>query len=153
MDRQTLKNRIKDLAAEGRALRGRIQQTRGLERHALWNEKRSVGAKARITLLAYGFLRGMPYRRIEAHWHEDGLLVPSVLLGIWRDQLRIEAAPNHPPIVDQPPPSGIRAVLGRLTGLVPMREDRAPETLWTENRVKQWLEARAVAADREAAMR
>lgn len=70
MNRDKLKSVIKALAAEGRALQQRIQQASGLERHALWDQKRCLGRRARAALLGYGFVRGVPYPRIEPRCHE-----------------------------------------------------------------------------------
>ena len=70
MDIAVLKNNVKALAAQGAALRVAIHQTAGPERHRLWCEKRRVGAEARRALLAYGFARGVPYRRIEPRCRE-----------------------------------------------------------------------------------
>lgn len=77
MDIAGLKNSVKALAAEGAALRVAIQQASGAERHRLWGEKRRVGGQARDALLAYGFARGMPYRRIEPRCREGNRAQPA----------------------------------------------------------------------------
>jgi hypothetical protein len=141
MNREILKNRIKDLAQQGRALRARIQTTKGPERHALWNEKRAIGRKARVSLLAYGFLRGVPYRAIEPRRNDDGLPIPSVLLGAWAGDLGIRAAHEYQAIVDVSEHSRLRSMLGDLTDWLVRRAEEPPETFWTQSRVKAWLEA------------
>jgi len=73
-----LKNKVKDLAAEGTRIRGEIRTLAwtddnpprrrpetGPERSSLWEDKRYVGFSARLTLLAYGLLRGLPYKAME----------------------------------------------------------------------------------------
>jgi hypothetical protein len=141
MNRETLKNSIKDLAQQGRALRARIQATKGPERDALWNRKRAIGRKARVSLLAYGFLRGVPYRAIEPKRHDDGLLIPSVLLGAWAGDLGIRAIHDHQALAESSEHSRLRSMLGDLTNWLVRRADEPPETFWTPSRVKAWLEA------------
>ena len=94
MTRGTLKARIKDAAARGRAVRHRINEAAGLERYALWNEKRSIGDEARVALLAYGFLRGVPYRRIEPHCRPGHELQPARLLVLWTRLLGMAPEPS-----------------------------------------------------------
>jgi len=77
-----LRAEIKRLADEGRAYHSRIRAARGPERHALRMEKKDVGEGARVLLLAYALLRGVPYRALEARCREDvdgrGWLVSAV---------------------------------------------------------------------------
>lgn len=77
-----LRAEIKRLADEGRSYHPRIREARGPERHALRMEKKSVGEEARVLLLAYALLRGVPYRALEARCREDaggrGWLVSAV---------------------------------------------------------------------------
>ena len=130
MTREDLKAKIKDWAAQGKALRGRIQASAGPERHALWNEKRAVGAEARVALLAYGFLRGVPYARIEPHCRPHGRPRVAALLAAWAAQLGIQPVWKKP---TSPEPDA--------------------ETLWSEARLSAWLEASPAAASEEAAVR
>lgn len=65
-----LREEIKRLADEGRGFSARIQASRGLDRHYLRLEKADVGRAARVCLLAYGLLRGVPYRAMEARTRE-----------------------------------------------------------------------------------
>lgn len=65
-----LKSQIKTLASQGKALHKQIIELRaqpdtGPERCQLWMDKRAVGAQARRLLLAYAYLRGMPYKAVE----------------------------------------------------------------------------------------
>jgi hypothetical protein len=66
----SLKSQICNAAREGQAIRSQIQATRAQERDALWNQKRAVGRRTRYLLLAYGYRRGVPYRRIETRCRE-----------------------------------------------------------------------------------
>jgi hypothetical protein len=130
MTREDLKAKIKDQAALGRTLRSRIQGSAGPDRHALWNEKRAVGAEARVLLLAYGFLRGVPYAHIERHCRPDGRPRVAALLAAWAAQL------------------GVQAVWKKPASAAP-----DVETLWSEARVSAWLEATPAAASEEATVR
>ena len=152
MTRDDLKNRIKNLSEEGRTLRAKIQAAAGPERHALWNEKRAIGRKARVSLLAYGFLRGVPYRRIEPRRHDDGLLIPSLLLGAWASDLGIRVLHQYQAVVDAKEPSQPRTLLGISDWLL-RREQKPAETFWTHDRVAAWLDTPNAASTREAAMR
>ena len=60
-----LKTEIKRLASDGRVLNKKISSTADVERHILRREKASIGRKAREYLLAYAFLRGVPYKVLE----------------------------------------------------------------------------------------
>jgi hypothetical protein len=61
-----LKNEIKKLASEGRESVKEARATSGKARHFRHLEKRRIGVYARHHLLAYAFLRGMSYNRVEA---------------------------------------------------------------------------------------
>lgn len=69
-DLSALKTEIKRLAAEGRAHNPLIQAARGPERHRLRGEKAGIGWHARMALLAYAYLRGVPYRVLEPRTRE-----------------------------------------------------------------------------------
>ena len=65
-----LKQQIKALASQGKDLHTQIIKLRsepdtGPERSQLWMYKRSVGRDARCALLAYAYLRGVPYKAVE----------------------------------------------------------------------------------------
>ena len=60
-----IRERIKRNAADAHHIREQIYAAKGIDRHNLWNEKRSLGSNTRIWLLAYGCLRGRPYPTIE----------------------------------------------------------------------------------------
>lgn len=60
-----LRKEIARLAEEGRSYNERISGASGPARHALRLEKSGVGRYSRVCLLAYGMLRGVPYRSIE----------------------------------------------------------------------------------------
>jgi hypothetical protein len=65
--RNTLRLRQSDSQELGRT----IQRSRGRERWDAWEEKRSYGRDTRPLLLAYGFLRGVPYLACERKCAED----------------------------------------------------------------------------------
>jgi hypothetical protein len=64
MNRDDLKNRIKNLAEQGRTLRGKIQATAGPERHALWNQKRAIRQEGACVLAG---LRLPAWRALSTH--------------------------------------------------------------------------------------
>jgi len=68
---ENIQKEIKALAKEGKAFRPRIHAAQDQERYNLWDEKRAVGQEARYLLLAYAFLRGIPYRILEKKCYED----------------------------------------------------------------------------------
>lgn len=60
-----IKQAIKDRETQSREMRKRMNQTSGLERHSIWNEKKGYGFDTRALLLLYAFLRKVPYRAVE----------------------------------------------------------------------------------------
>jgi len=94
-----LKNEVKRFTAEGRALGGKIRQSKGLDRYHLWNEKRSLGVDARCTLLAYACLRGRLYTQIEAKNHEgnepSATYVHDILSQVLDDTRKAEWTPER----------------------------------------------------------
>ncbi len=93
-----LQSEIKSLAADGRALNPRIQGASGRERASLRREKAEVGDRARHLLLAYAFLRGVPYAALEGtcrrlpsfdlvlrHAERHGVAPTSAEVGAWKD--------------------------------------------------------------------
>ena len=52
---------LRQREAESRAIRKQIHESSGLDRWNFWNDKRELGSNTRYVLLAYAFLRGMPY--------------------------------------------------------------------------------------------
>lgn len=60
-----LKAEIKGYAAEAASVRAQIHKSEGAERYNLWTKKRTIGNHARHALLAYAFLRNVPYSVIE----------------------------------------------------------------------------------------
>ena len=96
MNRDDLKVKVLALAAEGRTLRARIGAARGAERDALWNEKRAVGRRARVVLLAYAFVRGVPYARVERRTASPPN--PYALADVWWRELGwADGIPVNPP--------------------------------------------------------
>ena len=61
----SLLERIRELEAESRAIGTRVRSLKGLDRHQARQDKRDLGSTTRLLLLTYGFLRGVPYERIE----------------------------------------------------------------------------------------
>jgi hypothetical protein len=60
-----LKEELKARQAESQAIRRQIHESSGMERWGFWQDKRRYGAETRDLLLAYAFLRGLPYRLCE----------------------------------------------------------------------------------------
>lgn len=70
-----LRAKIKGLVLESQKIRKRINKLHtedpdkraeiGLERSCAWNDKRLIGSYAREALLAYAFMRGVPYKNVE----------------------------------------------------------------------------------------
>lgn len=56
---------VKLHAVEGRQIAVNIRASSEKERWWLWQDKRSVGVKARYAQLAYAYLRGVPYEVLE----------------------------------------------------------------------------------------
>lgn len=69
---QKLKEKCKSLAVYGKLCRNKINETTGRERYDSWDEKRAIGAKARIHYIAYGLIRGRDYGIIEKHVNDYG---------------------------------------------------------------------------------
>jgi hypothetical protein len=65
MELSALKSEICAAARDGQAIQKKLQATRALERDSLWNQKRALGRRTRYLLLAYGYVRSVPYRLIE----------------------------------------------------------------------------------------
>jgi len=80
-----LKQDVKQRASEGKALRQEIRDLgtapeTGPARSLLWGRKRDVGAGARLSHLAYGLLRGLPYRAMEPKTQEGNVPACSLVL-------------------------------------------------------------------------
>ena len=56
---------IKVNETESREIRKKIHASKGKERWDLWIDKRELGDQTRYMLLAYAFLRGVPYQIVE----------------------------------------------------------------------------------------
>ncbi len=68
MDRIALgcvKKRIRELSDEGRSKNALIAASSGADRHAARQAKSGIGATARVLLLAYAMMRGVPYEKLE----------------------------------------------------------------------------------------
>lgn len=65
MKMRVLKSKIRGLELEGQKIRRKIEKSSGLDRFGWWNVKRELGSYTRAHLLAYGFLRGVPYEKME----------------------------------------------------------------------------------------
>lgn len=66
-----LKEKIKTLAVYSAETRKDIRESSGADRAHNWTRKRGVGKTARYALLAYAFVRHMPYRVLEKKCLED----------------------------------------------------------------------------------
>jgi len=62
---QVLRAKIRGLQATGFTISSRIHKAAGKRKNDLWNTKRALGVHCRHHLIAYGFLRGVPYYNIE----------------------------------------------------------------------------------------
>ncbi len=60
-----IREKVKGLAVAGRAKNALVSASRGLNRHAAREAKKGIGDAARIWLLAYAVLRGVPYESLE----------------------------------------------------------------------------------------
>jgi hypothetical protein len=60
-----IREHVKRLAHEGRSKNALIAASSGPDRHVARQRKQGVGATARVFLLAYAMLRGIPYVRLE----------------------------------------------------------------------------------------
>lgn len=69
--KKQLKEVVKSFAARGVEARASIQGLKGKDREHAWNDKRDIGQGARAALLAYAFVRKMPYRVLEKKCVED----------------------------------------------------------------------------------
>lgn len=84
--RTALKVRIKELAQEARYIRREEEKTRWREERD-WlkvHRRRTVRRAARFAQLAYGYIRGVPYRVMEAKVHdEDYFMMDEVVRLVW----------------------------------------------------------------------
>lgn len=62
---------LKQRELESRAIRTQIHESSGMARWGFWADKRRYGCDTRDLLLGYAFLRGMPYRVVEAKTQPD----------------------------------------------------------------------------------
>lgn len=60
-----IKEELKSRQAESQDIRKHIHTSSGKDRWNLWQKKRFWGQDTRVLLLAYAFLRGVPYRVCE----------------------------------------------------------------------------------------
>jgi hypothetical protein len=74
-----IKTNLRALEAESREIRKRIHAASGMDRWHLWNEKRGHGREARWLLLAYAYLRKVPYRVCEQKCALDNSPSPSAI--------------------------------------------------------------------------
>lgn len=77
--RKLLKIKLKSLAAEARIIRREEQRTNGDLREEMHIHRvRDLRHESRATHLAYGFIRGVPYRVIEAKSTSDSTLPQDI---------------------------------------------------------------------------
>lgn len=60
-------DQINKRTSESREYNKKIQESSGLERHGLREEKKEYGRTTRHLLLTHAFLRQVPYKRVERH--------------------------------------------------------------------------------------
>lgn len=61
-----IKAELRQREQDSRAIRQQINDSSGMERWGFWVDKRLFGSDTRTLLLGYAFLRGVPYRAVEA---------------------------------------------------------------------------------------
>jgi hypothetical protein len=66
-----IKAELRQREQESRAIRKQIHESSGMERWGFCEDKRNYGGATRDLLLAYAFLRKMPYRACEPKTSED----------------------------------------------------------------------------------
>lgn len=62
---QVLRAKVRGFHVTGSLITQRISRSKLDKKHNLWNAKRAIGNHARHHMIAYGFLRGISYERIE----------------------------------------------------------------------------------------
>lgn len=70
-----LKKLVIESAAQGAAWRREIRAMHDRARYDAWTNKRSVGRRTRHLLLAYAFVRGVPYAVVEDPGHRTDDLI------------------------------------------------------------------------------
>ncbi len=60
-----IREKVKGLASDGKVKNVLVSASSGPDRHAAREAKRGIGDAARIWLLAYAMLRGVPYESLE----------------------------------------------------------------------------------------
>lgn len=71
-----IKSDIVERQTRSQAIRRSIRTSRGLVRWGFWEDKRALGADTRHVLLAYAFLRGMPYLACEKNTEKPVSIEP-----------------------------------------------------------------------------
>ena len=71
MKNEKMQMALKERENQSREIRKTIHASKGMDRWAAWQEKRSYGADTRHILLAYGMARGLPYLACEPKCGED----------------------------------------------------------------------------------
>ena len=69
-ERLYLKVKIKSLAEESKIIRREEKKNPTFKIHLADHRKGIVRTEARASMLAYGFLRGVPYKKIESKCHQ-----------------------------------------------------------------------------------
>lgn len=98
--RDEFRGKINGLAAQSAKLRRRIHRSKGEKRFNAWYAKRALGQRTRHLLLAYAYLRGVPYEKLEKKIAPDNapdihllyLLVQETLDSYRRFDYKIEYA-------------------------------------------------------------
>jgi hypothetical protein len=117
-----LRGKIAEFAAAGRAIRLKIQAAFARAKYDLWNDKRAVGVDARHALLAYAYLRGIPYRIAEP--------TAGTPQGRTEESCRKELAGEIACAAQQTPPAVVADIAAWLA--VPEQTDRKARRLAAE---------------------
>jgi hypothetical protein len=80
-----LKTVIKGRAKSSQAMRRDANRTHGMDKHLIHLRRRDYGADTRYYLLAYAFLKGIPYKTVENQCHQDNNPDPDTILGVIAD--------------------------------------------------------------------
>lgn len=94
---QVLRAKLRGFHAAGNSISCRIYKSTKERKSKLWNAKRKLGVHCRHHLIAYGFLRGVPYNQIERcapNNKPDAQVILDIMLahadGRQREELSLE---------------------------------------------------------------
>lgn len=83
---QELREALKTAVAAVKPIRERIRATKDWERYEAWNDKRAGSSHRRTLHLALCYLRGTPYKQVEAKSTYTNERVPQVWRTMWMEK-------------------------------------------------------------------